>query len=726
WQHSYYQGIQPLQYPYVAADGPAGKNALHIPTVDDKGWGAGTALNISIADGSGGDVFHDPDDLYIRTYFRVHQSHMDNLPQINNNFMGIDTPNNLDPKNPLSWPRPHDGWPELNTQYNIRLDSRLPDTPWVYLYREMETEKWYCYEIHVHKVNDSQEEWYIRLDGEDVTDEFISVSSPNVNMTLLELYAQGTRYINEYWGNLWISSHDNVALTEGYDFAAIEIRDDTWPGCFDETPCADGETRSCSTNLDGICSQGEQTCSNEEWGTCGQTVFPGTEICDDGLDNDCDSGTDCDDNNCDGTPECPVCVPATEICNNGRDDDCDGLVDCDDILNCPASLPECEITCEENWSCDSWSSCSNETQTRNCTDANDCGTEIEKPPETQGCTVDTGLLFESNWNTETGYSDEAINDGTKWNSFSQNEPLQRAYVSSDGPGGNNYLNVVTPGGGGSGNPYGYKWFIVGDEGEYAYYDPDDLYVRVYFRMHQSHIDNFPVSNHNFMGLDSPIPRLYTAHYLAWEPNHYAWPELNTPFLNRSTPMPGGPAWIYLYKQMETERWYCFETHVHNVGGAEEWYYNLDGVDVTGDFIAVDDGDKTLLELYAEGKRYEDKYHGNLWIATYDNEALEEGYDFTSVSVRSDGWSGCYGPEAIVDAQDCEISISEFSAIGSAVNNCSANNLEYQYEAGTAVQNWVTSLPSENGYNIKIENLTTGTEQNLVLNSNSEGKLQFSS
>ena len=51
------------------------------------------------------------------------------------------------------------------------------------------------------------------------------------------------------------------------------------------------------------------------------------EVCNDGLDNNCDDRIDCAD------PACafdPSCDPEPEICNNGLDDDNDTLVDCDD------------------------------------------------------------------------------------------------------------------------------------------------------------------------------------------------------------------------------------------------------------------------------------------------------------------------------------------------------------------------------------------------------------
>jgi hypothetical protein len=50
-------------------------------------------------------------------------------------------------------------------------------------------------------------------------------------------------------------------------------------------------------------------------------------VCDDGIDNDSDGDTDCDDSDCVGKPGCVV---VREDCTNGVDDDGDGKVDCCD------------------------------------------------------------------------------------------------------------------------------------------------------------------------------------------------------------------------------------------------------------------------------------------------------------------------------------------------------------------------------------------------------------
>ena len=48
-------------------------------------------------------------------------------------------------------------------------------------------------------------------------------------------------------------------------------------------------------------------------------------------------------------------------------------------------IQEC-IGCTPSWSCGSWSSCTNNLQTRTCTDSNNCGVTTGKPVESQSCT----------------------------------------------------------------------------------------------------------------------------------------------------------------------------------------------------------------------------------------------------------------------------------------------------------------------------------------------------
>jgi hypothetical protein len=61
--------------------------------------------------------------------------------------------------------------------------------------------------------------------------------------------------------------------------------------------CLDGNTQTCGIDT-GECQSGIQTCANGVWGECIGEIVPVDEICDDGLDNDCDGKTDNDDTSC--------------------------------------------------------------------------------------------------------------------------------------------------------------------------------------------------------------------------------------------------------------------------------------------------------------------------------------------------------------------------------------------------------------------------------------------
>jgi hypothetical protein len=88
--------------------------------------------------------------------------------------------------------------------------------------------------------------------------------------------------------------------------------------CDDVSDCADDD--ECTTEA---CSAGR--CEYTEAAEC--TCTPTTEVCGDGIDNDCDGNLDCDDTNCSAAPGCAAPV---EVCGDCIDNDHDGLVDYED------------------------------------------------------------------------------------------------------------------------------------------------------------------------------------------------------------------------------------------------------------------------------------------------------------------------------------------------------------------------------------------------------------
>jgi hypothetical protein len=58
------------------------------------------------------------------------------------------------------------------------------------------------------------------------------------------------------------------------------------------------------------------------------------------------------------------------------------------IQAAPPEEEEVPTVCVENWQCTEWSECVNGTQTRTCTDLNNCGTTLNKPEEERSCVVE--------------------------------------------------------------------------------------------------------------------------------------------------------------------------------------------------------------------------------------------------------------------------------------------------------------------------------------------------
>ncbi len=86
-------------------------------------------------------------------------------------------------------------------------------------------------------------------------------------------------------------NNDNYYINPGRSETCNGI-DDNCDGVIDFT------SQTCGYNTKGVCNLGTQTCTNGVLGSCIGARMPTSEICDDGLDNDCDGLTDSSDITC--------------------------------------------------------------------------------------------------------------------------------------------------------------------------------------------------------------------------------------------------------------------------------------------------------------------------------------------------------------------------------------------------------------------------------------------
>ena len=170
-----------------------------------------------------------------------------------------------------------------------------------------------------------------------------------------------------------------------------------------EQTCEDGFVATCENTCDeGSCSDCAPDCMGHDlptcvenwsctsWTECQQDEAQ-TRICTD-L-NSC--GTE--DNKLPETQPCVydfcqdiTCQPSEQTCEDGF------VATCENVCTlgvCSECTPDCTghdlPPCIEDWQCTEWSECdSSQTQTRTCEDLNSCGTQDNKPSETQSCDYD--------------------------------------------------------------------------------------------------------------------------------------------------------------------------------------------------------------------------------------------------------------------------------------------------------------------------------------------------
>jgi len=80
------------------------------------------------------------------------------------------------------------------------------------------------------------------------------------------------------------------------------------------------------------------------------------------------------------------CNPWANCTENKQTRNCTDLNQCETFINKPSESKECEKECTEDWSCNDWSLCKNKIKYRDCKDKHDCGTYEEKLATSQICT----------------------------------------------------------------------------------------------------------------------------------------------------------------------------------------------------------------------------------------------------------------------------------------------------------------------------------------------------
>ena len=227
-------------------------------------------------------------------------------------------------------------------------------------------------------------------DSFSTTDTAISFTynvSHSINVSNCSLILDGS--VNSVNTNITLDSTENFSVT------GLSVSSHTWQVNCTDTSNVEGNSSSRSFTI---------TSSGGGGGGGGGGCIP-----------DC-SGKVCGDNGCGGscgtcilgqTCDNGLCIPAcTDQCTPGSNENECVSDDVNRSRSCVLAANGCYdweewtanicefnemcqtgdcVACVENWVCDDWGACLDGEQTRTCNDINSCGTQLNKPNETQEC-----------------------------------------------------------------------------------------------------------------------------------------------------------------------------------------------------------------------------------------------------------------------------------------------------------------------------------------------------
>ena len=227
-------------YPYVVAgtaSEPGGYNFLRMTTVGG-GYGGPYLYNFYTCGqlncaSEYSDVFKNPNDIYIRLYFRVSSDWQPQSPT--KHWLQGNHSNDDEDPDYLCFNKPGEltcAAEAIKGDYALEIQHDASDARWqanIHMLRN----RWYRYEVHVQKTGAASEKWEIRLDGVDITDQFFCVgaSCPDWSCrTNLKTWFQTNSWARYTQNMLYMTSYDMPNVSNGWDLTAVEVRDDTWPG----------------------------------------------------------------------------------------------------------------------------------------------------------------------------------------------------------------------------------------------------------------------------------------------------------------------------------------------------------------------------------------------------------------------------------------------------------------------------------------------------------------